>query len=83
MIGPVRSARTSFNLAISELKTMNSSYALDKSNAKVLGVCAGLARSTGWDPLVIRLGAVAATLLLLGPVAVVLYLAAALLAESR
>ena len=35
-----------------------SSYALDKSNAKPLGVCAGLARTTGWDPLVIRLGAV-------------------------
>ena len=33
------------------IKTMNSSYALDKSNAKVLGVCAGLARTTGWDPL--------------------------------
>ncbi len=62
---------------------MNSSYALDKSNAKLLGVCAGLARSTGWDPLAIRLGAVAATLFLLGPVALVLYLAAALLAESR
>jgi phage shock protein C len=62
---------------------MNSSYALDKSNAKVLGVCAGLARSTGWDPLAIRLGAVAATLFLLGPVALVLYFAAALLAESR
>ncbi|HMG47098.1 MAG TPA: PspC domain-containing protein [Allosphingosinicella sp.] len=62
---------------------MNSSYALDKSNAKALGVCAGLARSTGWDPLVIRVGAVAATLLLLGPVAILLYLVTALLAESR
>ena len=62
---------------------MNSSFALDKSNAKALGVCAGLARTTGWDPLVIRVGAIAATLLLLGPVAVVLYLAVALLAESR
>ena len=44
-----------------------SSYALDKSNAKMLGVCAGLARSTGWDPTIVRVGAVAATLLLLGP----------------
>jgi phage shock protein C len=60
-----------------------SSYALDKSNAKLLGVCAGLARSTGWDPLFVRLGAVAATLLLLGPVAIVLYLAAALIADAR
>jgi len=62
---------------------MNSSYALDKSNAKALGVCSGLARTTGWDPLVIRVGAVAATLLLLGPVAIVIYLAVALLAEAR
>jgi phage shock protein C len=62
---------------------MNTSYALDKSNAKLLGVCAGLARTTGWDPLMIRVGAVAATLLLLGPVAIILYLVTALLAESR
>ena len=60
-----------------------SSYALDKSNAKLLGVCAGLARSTGWDPLFVRLGALAATLLLLGPVAIVLYLATALIADAR
>ena len=59
------------------------SYALDKSNAKLLGVCAGLSRSTGWDPLLIRVGAVAATLLLLGPVAPILYLATGLLAEAR
>lgn len=59
------------------------SYALDKSNAKLLGVCAGLSRSTGWDPLAIRVGAIAATLLLLGPVALVLYFVTALLAEAR
>ena len=60
-----------------------SSYALDKSNGKLLGVCAGLARTTGWDPLVIRLGAVLATLFLLGPVAPVVYLVTAMVAESR
>jgi phage shock protein C len=60
-----------------------STYALDKSNAKALGVCAGLARSTGWDPLFVRIGAVAATLLLLGPIAILIYIATALLAESR
>lgn len=60
-----------------------SSYALDKSNAKMLGVCAGLSRSTGWDPNIVRIGAVAATLLVLGPLAIVLYLAAALIAEAR
>jgi phage shock protein C len=62
---------------------MNTSYALDKSNAKLLGVCAGLARSTGWDPLAIRLGAVAATIFLLGPVALVAYVLTGWLAESR
>jgi phage shock protein C len=62
---------------------MNSRYALDKSEAKMLGVCAGLARTTGWDPTVVRLGAVLATLLLLGPVGIILYLVTALVAESR
>ena len=62
---------------------MTSRYALDKSSAKLLGVCAGLARSTGWDALLIRLGAVAATLLVLGPLALIAYLAIGWLAESR
>jgi len=60
-----------------------SSYALDKSNARMLGVCAGLARSTGWDPTLVRVGAVAATLLLLGPLAIILYVATALIADAR
>ena len=62
---------------------MTSRYALDKTNAKLLGVCSGLARTTGWDPTIVRVAAVAATLLLLGPVMIVLYLATALVAEAR
>lgn len=62
---------------------MTSRYALDKSNGKLLGVCAGLARTTGWDPLAIRLGAVAATLFLLGPVAILAYFLTAWLADAR
>jgi len=62
---------------------MNSSFALDKSNAKAFGVCAGLARTLDWDVTVIRVGAVLATLFLLGPVAPVAYLVAGLVAESR
>ena len=58
-------------------------YALDKSNAKLLGVCSGLARTAGWDPLPIRLGLVLATLFLLGPVAILIYLITALVAEAR
>ena len=62
---------------------MNSRYALDRHNAKLLGVCAGLARTTGWDPTAVRLGAVLLTLLVLGPVAIVAYLATALVADAR
>lgn len=60
-----------------------SSYALDKSNAKMLGVCAGLARTAGWDPMLVRLGAVALTLFVLGPVAILLYFLTAWIAEAR
>jgi len=60
-----------------------SSYALDKSNAKILGVCAGLSRTTGMDPLAVRLIAVALTLFALGPVAILIYLVTAWLADSR
>ena len=62
---------------------MNSRYALDKQEAKLLGVCAGLARTTGWDPMMVRVGAVLATLFLLGPFAVLLYIIVALIAEAR
>ena len=51
-----------------------SAYTLDKRNAKILGVCAGLARSTGWDPNLVRIGAIALTLFALGPVMVLFYL---------
>ena len=62
---------------------MNSRYALDKQEAKMLGVCAGLARTTGWDPIMVRIGAVLATLFLLGPFAVLLYIIVAMVAEAR
>jgi phage shock protein C len=58
-------------------------YALDKSEAKVFGVCAGLARTTGWNPFAVRLGAVLATIFLLGPIAILAYLLTAALAEAR
>jgi phage shock protein C len=62
---------------------MNSRYALDKQEAKLLGVCAGLSRTTGWDATLVRVGAVLATVLLLGPFAILLYLAVALVADAR
>lgn len=50
------------------------SFALDKSDAKLMGVCSGFANMVGWNPLWVRLGLVAATLFVLGPVAVLAYL---------
>jgi len=61
---------------------MNSRYALDRSNGKLLGVCAGLARSTGWDVTIVRIGLVLATLFLLGPVAILGYFLTALIANN-
>lgn len=61
---------------------MNSRYALDRSNGKVLGVCAGLARTTGWDVTIVRIGLVLATLFLLGPVAILGYFLTALIAGN-
>ena len=52
---------------------MNGPITLDRANGKLMGVCAGLARSTGADATLIRLLALLA-LLALGPVAIFLYL---------
>jgi phage shock protein PspC (stress-responsive transcriptional regulator) len=59
---------------------MTSRYALDRTNGQVLGVCAGLARTTGWDVTIVRIGLVLATLFLLGPVAILGYFLTALIA---
>ena len=61
---------------------MNSRYALDKANGKMFGVCAGLARHTGIDVTGIRIIAVLLTLFALGPVALLLYLLTALIAND-
>ena len=53
---------------------MTQNFALDRSNAKLMGVCAGFARWTGWNVLAIRIGLVALTLFALGPVALLAYL---------
>ena len=61
---------------------MNAPFTLDKANGKLMGVCAGLARMTGADATLIRLLALAA-LLVGGPLILILYFAAALLAPTR
>ena len=55
---------------------MQSRFMLDKSNGRLLGDCAGLARTADMDPFLVRIGLVALTLYLF-PVTLILYLAAA------
>ena len=56
-------------------------FTLDTNNGKMMGVCAGIARTTGTDVTIIRLLAVAATLLVSG-VTIPLYLIAGLIAPK-
>lgn len=51
----------------------NTGFALDKRNGKMMGVCAGLANWMGWNPMLVRLGVIAATIFVFGPVALLAY----------
>ena len=61
---------------------MNGPFTLDKANGKMMGVCSGLARSTGFDVTVVRVLAVVTTVCLTG-ITIPLYLAAGLIAPQR
>ena len=61
---------------------MNQRFLINRRDAKIMGVAAGIADFTGVDPLIIRLALVAA-LLLTGPVVLVLYLVTGWLAAER
>ncbi len=61
---------------------MNGRYVLNKPEGKLMGVAAGIADYTGVDPLLIRLGLVAA-LLLTGPVVILFYVLTGWLAADR
>ena len=61
---------------------MNGRFLINRRDAKLMGVAAGLADYTGIDPLLIRLGFVLATLLT-GPVMILLYLVTGWLAADR
>ena len=52
---------------------MNGRFVINRREAKVLGVAAGIADYTGVDPLLIRLGLVALTMLT-GPIVILFYL---------
>lgn len=59
---------------------MDTPYARDRANGKILGVCAGLARAIDYDPTFIRLVALLA-LMLLGPFTILAYLLTGWLAD--
>lgn len=61
---------------------MSNRFLVNRRDGKIMGVAAGLADYTGVDPLLIRLGLVAA-LLLTGPIVLALYLVAGLVAAER
>jgi phage shock protein C len=62
---------------------MNGRFVINRSRAKVMGVCSGLADWLNVDVLVVRLGVVIATLVT-GPVAVLIYILTGwLAAEDR
>ena len=61
---------------------MERKFILNRQDAKLMGVAAGLADYTGTDPLLIRLGLVLAALLT-GLVALVLYFVTGWLASDR
>ena len=61
---------------------MNGRFLINRRDAKVMGVAAGLSDYTGVDPLLVRLGFVAAVLIT-GPVAILFYVIAGLLAADR
>ena len=61
---------------------MEGRFLINRRDAKIMGVAAGLADYTGVDPLVVRLGFVAAVLIT-GPVAILFYLLTGWLASER
>jgi phage shock protein C len=61
---------------------MNGRFLINRRDAKAMGVAAGVADYTGFDPLIIRLGFVALTLIT-GPVMILFYVLAGLLAPHQ
>jgi len=61
---------------------MNGRFLINRRDAKIMGVAAGLADYTGVDALIVRLGFIAA-LLITGPIAIIFYLLTGWLAADR
>ena len=61
---------------------MNGRFVVNREQGKLLGVAAGIGDYTGVDPLIVRPGIVAATLIL-GPVMILFYVLTGWLANAR
>ena len=61
---------------------MKQSFALDRNEGKIMGVCAGAAEATGVDVTLLRLAAVL-SLFLIGPIGIFLYFVTAWIAPER
>jgi phage shock protein C len=61
---------------------MNGRFLINRGDAKIMGVAAGLADYSGVDPTIVRLGLVALTLLT-GPVTIFFYVVTGLLAPHQ
>ena len=61
---------------------MDRKFLLNRNEAKLMGVGAGIADYAGVDPLIVRLGLVLMALIT-GPIAIILYLVAGWLASDR
>ena len=61
---------------------MNGRFLINRRDAKVMGVAAGVADYTGIDPTIVRLGIVAMTLLT-GPMMIFFYVLTGLLAPRQ
>ena len=72
--------RFSDDTAIRDVSPARRGFHLGKANAKLMGVCSGLADSFGWDVTLVRVGFVAGTLIGFGSL-IVVYLAIGLLAD--
>jgi phage shock protein C len=61
---------------------MNQRFLINRGDAKIMGVAAGLADYTGMDPLLVRLGMVALALIT-GPMMIFFYVLTGLLAPRQ
>jgi phage shock protein C len=60
---------------------MRKRFVLDKANGKLMGVCAGFARMTGWDVTLVRV-AMVVTALIVHPLVVVYFVAGLVAAKA-